>query len=130
VRLYSYSSELLTFAESKRTRVRFVSYGILIGSIVFIGFIRLSQFERNTVGSRTANSLKAENSLLHHQWTIIASRVSRLELLERQYSERAEELSVLLHRNKETRKLNLRIVQATKPLAFGHEMPVAVVAPP
>ena len=130
VRLYTYSLELLTFAESKLTRLRFVFYGVLIGFIIFIGFITLNHSERNTVGSRTVNNLKEENVLLRRQWTVIASRVNRLELLERQYSERADRLSTLLRRDKDTRKVILRIARAAKPPGFGREMPVAAVISP
>jgi len=97
VKIYSYSSELLTFVEAKWARTILATFGILIGSIIFFGFIKLNQSVGITPGSRTAKMLAAENSVLRQELTLISPRVSKLKMQVRQLSERDDKLHQLLN---------------------------------
>ncbi len=96
MKLYSYSSELLTFVEAKWTKAKFAACGILIGTIIFFGFIKLDQSLGNVLGSRSANTLAAENGFLRHQISLISPRVSKLEMQARQLDEHADKLQRLI----------------------------------
>lgn len=100
MKLYSYSSELLTFVEAKWAKAKFAACGILIGTIIFFGFIKLDQSVGNVLGSRWANTLAAENGFLRQQISLISPRVSKLEMQARQLDEHADKLQMLLPRRK------------------------------
>lgn len=87
----SYSSELLTFVEAK-----FAACGILMGTIIFFGFIKLDQSVGNVLESRSANTLAAENDFLRQQISLISPRVSKLEMRARQLREHADKLQMLI----------------------------------
>jgi hypothetical protein len=70
--------------------------GLLIGSIIFFGFIKLDQSVGNVLGSRSANALAAENAFLHQQVSLITSRVIKLEMQAMQLDEHADKLQVLI----------------------------------
>ncbi len=96
MKLYSYSSELLTFVDAKWTKAKIATCGIIIGSIIFFGFIKLDQSVGNVLGSRTANTLAAENDFLRQQIRLISPRVSKLEMQARQLHEQADKLHMLI----------------------------------
>jgi hypothetical protein len=96
VKLYSYSSELLTFAEAKWAKAKFAACGILIGTIIFFGFIKLDQSVGNALGSRSANTLAAENNFLRQQISLISPRVSKLEMQTRLLHEHGDKLQMLI----------------------------------
>jgi hypothetical protein len=97
VKLYSYSSELLTFVEAKRAKAKLAACGILMGTIIFFGFIKLDQSVGNALESRSANTLAAENNFLRQQISLISPRVSKLEMQASQLVERDNRLHMLLH---------------------------------
>jgi hypothetical protein len=96
VKLYSYSSELLTFVEAKWVIAKFAIGGILIGIIILFGVIKLNQSVGSAVGSRSANTLAAENNFLRQQVSLILPRVSKMEMQARQLNEHANKLHMLL----------------------------------
>ena len=98
MKLYSYSSELLTFVEARWAKAKLAACGILIGTIIFFGFIKLDQSIGNPLGSRSANTLAAENNFLRQQISLVSPRVSKLEMQTRQLHEHAGNLQMLLHR--------------------------------
>jgi hypothetical protein len=97
VKLYSYSRELLTFAEAKSTRAKLTAGGILIGTIIFFGFITLNQSIGNALGFRSADTLAVENDILRQELHLMSPRVSKLEMKVRQLHERDNKLHVLLY---------------------------------
>jgi hypothetical protein len=96
VKLYSYSSELLTFVEATWAKAKLATCGILIGTIIFFGFIKLDQSVGNVLGSRSAKTLAAENDFLRQQISLISPRVSKLEMRARQLREHADKLQMLI----------------------------------
>ncbi len=96
MKLYSYSTELLTFVESKWTKTKFAVCGILIGTIIFFGFIKLDQSVGNVLGSHSANRLAAENEFLRQEIRLISPRVSKLETQARQLGDHAGKLQILI----------------------------------
>jgi hypothetical protein len=96
MKLYSYSSELLTFVEVKWVNTKFVIAGILLGIVILLGLINLNQSIGNTLGSRSANTLVAENNFLRYQANLISPRVSKIEMQASQLNEVANEFHMLL----------------------------------
>ncbi len=96
MKLYYYSSELLAFVDAKWTKAKLATCGIIIGSIIFFGFIKLDQSVGNVLGSRSANRLAAENDFLRQQISLISPRVSKLEMQARQLDEHADKLQFLI----------------------------------
>jgi hypothetical protein len=113
MKLYSYSSELLTFVEAKWTLAKLVTGGILIGTILLFGFIELNQSVGNTLGSRSSNALMAENDILRQQLNLISPRVSKLEIQAEQMKERASGLHKLYQRRKNVRDTVISFTNAT-----------------
>jgi hypothetical protein len=97
VKIYSYSSELLTFVDAKWTIAKLAVGGVLIGSILFFGFIKLSQATGITPGSRTAIALAAENNILRQEVTSISPRVSMLAVKTRELSTQDDRLHLLFY---------------------------------
>jgi hypothetical protein len=97
VKLYSYSSKLLTFVEAKWIKAKFAAAGILIGIIIPFGIIKLDQSVSFALGSRSASTLASENNFLRHQVHVITYRVSKFEMQAAQLNERADKLHFLLH---------------------------------
>ncbi len=79
MKLYSYSSELLTFVEAKWYRARLATLGVLVGTIMFFGFMKLNQAVGITSGSRLAHRLAEENSALRQESILISPRLSELK---------------------------------------------------
>lgn len=100
MKLYSYSSELLTSVEAKWAIAKFATSGILIGTVILFGVIQLNQSVGITVGSRSANTLAAENNFLRQQVSLISPQVSKLEMQARQLNERFNKLHMLLRGGK------------------------------
>ena len=96
MKLYSYSSDLLTCVEAKWARAKYFAYGVLIAIIIFFGFMKPNQSVGNAFGSRPAQTLAAENNFLRQQVSMISPRVSKLEMQAGQLNERADELHLLL----------------------------------
>jgi hypothetical protein len=113
MKLYSYSSRLLTFVEAKWTLARFVTGGVLIGTILLFGFMELNQSIGNTLGSRSAKGLSAENDVLRQQLNLISPRVSKLETQAEELKERANGLHKLLQRRTNGRDTVMRFTNAT-----------------
>jgi hypothetical protein len=67
--------------------------GILIGSIMFFGFVKPNQ----SPGSRLADTLAAENDNLRQQLSSMAPRVGVLEIQVGRLLERANHIHMLLH---------------------------------
>lgn|GEM_PF-1374863 len=100
LKLYSYSNELLTFVEAKWAIAKFATSGILIGTVILFGAIKLNQSVGYALESRSANTLAAENNFLRQQVSLISPRVSKLEMQARQLSEHGNKLHMFLHRRK------------------------------
>ena len=100
MKLYCYSSELLTCVEVKWAVVKFVTGGILIGTVILFGVIKLNQSVGNVLWSRPENTLAAENNFLRQQVILISPRVNKLEMQARQLNECANKLHPLLHHGK------------------------------
>jgi len=96
VKLYSYSSESLTFLEAKWAKIKLAVYGILIASLIFFGLFKLDQSFGNILGSRSANAIAAENKVLRQEINLISPRVSKLELQARQLRDHASRLQILV----------------------------------
>ena len=114
MKLYSYSSELLTFIEVKWVLAKFAFGGILVGIIILFGVIKLNQSIGNVVGSHSANTLAAENNFLRQQVSLISPRVSKLEMQARQLNERGNKLHLFLHSGKVVGDTVSRFTNATK----------------
>jgi hypothetical protein len=114
MKLYSYSSELLTFVEAKWAKAKLATIGIVIGTIIFFGFIELNQSVGNAYGSRSAITLAAENNILRQQLRLMSPRVSKLEMQARQLHEHADKLHMLLHRREIVGDTLSRFTYATK----------------
>ncbi len=97
VKLFSYSTEVMAFAEAKWMNTRFVTVGILIGVIIFFGFIKLNQSFDHAFWSRSSYLLAVENEILRQQMRMISPRVHHLEIQTRHLDEFSNELYVLLH---------------------------------
>src|ERR1700690_2342557 len=96
MKVYSYSDELLTFVDAKWVRAKLAVGAVLIGSIIFFGFIKLNQAVGITPGARTAIALAAENNILRQELMLIAPRVNKLVVKTRELSAQGENLHVLL----------------------------------
>lgn len=97
MKLYSYSSELLTFVEAKWYRARLATLGILVGTIMFFGFMKLNQAVGITSGSRLAHRLAEENSVLRQESILISPRLSKLKIQVKQLSDQDDKLHQLLN---------------------------------
>jgi outer membrane murein-binding lipoprotein Lpp len=96
LQLYSYSSELQTFVEAKWALGKFAIVGIVIGTIILFGVIKPNQSGDRAIGSRSANTLAAENDILHRQLDLMSPRVRELEMQVGQAEERVNTLRTLL----------------------------------
>jgi hypothetical protein len=123
MKLYSYSSGLLTFVEAKWVIAKFAISGILIGIIILFGVIKLNQSVGSVVGSRSANTLTADNNFLRQQVSLILSRVSKLEMQARQLNERANKLHMLLPCRKIVGDTVSSFTNATKGFKFESLIP-------
>ena len=130
VKLYSYSSELHTFVEAKWVTAKFATGGILIGTIILFGVIKPNQSVGNALGSRSANTLAAENDILRRQLSLISPRVSKLEMQERQLSEGVNKLHMLLHRRKIVGDTVSSFTNATKGFKLQSLIPAATGSRP
>jgi hypothetical protein len=77
-----------------------ITGGIIIGAIIFFGFIKLNKSVGNVFGFPSANTLAADNNFLRQQVSLISPRVSKLEMQALQLNERANTFRMLLHRRK------------------------------
>jgi hypothetical protein len=99
VKLYTYSDKLHMFVEVKWVIARFAMGGVLMG-IILLGVIRQNQFVANALGSRSAETLVAENQILRSQLSLISPRVNALETQTMQFDEQVNKLhEVLSHRS-------------------------------
>jgi len=113
MKLYSYSSESLTFVEAKWTLAKFATGGILLGTIILLGFMELNQSVGNTLESRSSNAISAENDILRQQLNQISPRVSKLEIQLEQLRDRASGLHKLLQRRNNARDTVISFTNAT-----------------
>lgn len=79
MKIYSYSSELLTLVEEKWVKAKLAIVGVLIGTFLFYGLIKLNQSVGFTSGARAANMLVVENAVLRQELIAIPPRLSTLE---------------------------------------------------
>jgi hypothetical protein len=114
VNLYYYSSPLLTVVKAKWALAKFAVGGILMGTMLLFGVAKLNQSIVNSPGSRSANSLTAENNVLRQQINLMSSRVSILEMQAGQLTERANELHMLLRRSKSVRDNMVKFTSTTE----------------
>lgn len=91
-------NELQTFVEAKWATAKLIASRILIGNIILFGFIELNQFVGNAIGTRSANTLAAENDNLRQPLRLMSPRLNNLEMQARKLNEPAIELHVLLQR--------------------------------
>ena len=113
MKLYSYSSESLTFVEAKWTLAKFATGGILLGTVILLGFMELNQSVGNTLESRSSNAISAENDILRQQLNQISPRVSKLEIQLEQLRDRASGLHKLLQRRNNARDTVISFTNAT-----------------
>jgi hypothetical protein len=97
VRLYSYSNKLHMFVEVRWVIAKFVVGGVLMG-IILLGVIKLNQSAANVLGSRSAETLAAENQILRSQLILISPRVNALEMQTMQFDEWVHTLHAVLDR--------------------------------
>jgi hypothetical protein len=112
MKIYSYSSELLTFVEAKSVTAKYVIAGILVGTAILFGVIELNQTMSLIPGSRSTNTLTAENNFLRQQVGQMTSQVRKLEINAKQLNEQASSLRVHLQEcisagNKDSSAANL-----------------------
>ena len=100
MKLYSYSSELLIFIETKWVKTKFAIIGIFIGIVILLGVIELNQSVGFAFGSRSAITLASENNFLQQQVSQISPRVSKLEIQALQLDKYANNLYTLLSHHK------------------------------
>ena len=100
MRLFFYSSKSNTFVESKWIIVKCITGGIIIGAIIFFGFIKLNRSVGYVFGVPSKKSLITDNSFLQQQVNLITPRVNKLEKQAQQLNERANTFYILLHRRK------------------------------
>jgi hypothetical protein len=100
LKLYTYSSELLTFVDADWAKAKFTTCGILIGAVLFFGFMKLNQSGGTSTASRSAVTLAAENDLLRSRLSLISPRVSNLEMQTARFNERINNLLVVLRRSR------------------------------
>ncbi len=79
VKLYSYSSELIAFAEAKRIKTKCAAAGILIGAVIFFASIILNRSVADVFEPHSAKELTLENYILRHQVNLMSSRADALE---------------------------------------------------
>jgi hypothetical protein len=125
MKLYSYSSELLTFVEAKWVIAKFATGGILIGTVILFGVIKLNQSVGNALGPRSVNTLAAENNFLRQQVSLISPRVSKLEMQARQLNECANKLHMLLQGGKVVGDTVSSFTNATKGFKLQSLIPAA-----
>lgn len=99
MRLYFYSTKSHTFGAVKWAMAKLFTGGVLVGSIIFFGLLKMNQFGSNTTGVHSANTLAAENDILRQQLNVLAPRVSELEMQAGQLHERANHIQMLLDRS-------------------------------
>jgi hypothetical protein len=114
MKLYSYSSKLLTFVETKWVIAKFVTVGVLVWIVILFGVIELNQSVGFALGSRSPSTLMAENNFLRQQVSFISPRVSKMEMQATQLNERANNLHLLLHNGKIIGDTVSRFTNATK----------------
>ena len=98
MRLYYYSSERMTLTEAKWIRSKLALRAILIGCIIFFGFVKLNQYAGVTAGAHFAKTLESENEVLRQELSVMSPRIEKLDRLTRQLNDHANKLSVLLSR--------------------------------
>jgi hypothetical protein len=114
VKLYTYSTELRTFVETKWVRAVSVTGGILLGVIVLFFVIKLNPSVGNTIRSRSTNTLASDNNFLRQQVIMISPRVSNLEIRVRQLNDHANDLKILLPHRKIMSDTLSNLIAATK----------------
>jgi len=96
VKIYSYSSELLTFVEEKWIRPKLAVVCALIGISLFFGMIRLNRSTGITSGARAAKMLVVENSVLRQELIAIHPRLNKLGVQTRSLGTQDNDLHAFL----------------------------------
>lgn len=98
MKLFAYSNELIAFVDAKWITVKFVLFGILIGSIVFFTFFTLNHTARKIFRSDLANISESENFLLQEQMNHLAPKIYTLKMQSNYLMIRSHKLDKLLFR--------------------------------
>jgi hypothetical protein len=114
MRLYSYSTESHTFAEVKWVAAKIAMSGIVLGLIVFIAVVKLSQPVVQADESRSAEMLAAENQILRHQLNLISPRISQLELQVTHLDKRVNSFRTMFNRPRIGGDTTWRFTEAPK----------------
>jgi hypothetical protein len=96
--LYSFSNELHTYVEARWAKTKLIIGGIVIGTMIFVGFTEMNQSLFSSPGARPASKLASENGLLRNQLSLISPRVRDLEIRARESAEQADKLYLFLPR--------------------------------
>lgn len=116
MKLYSYSSDLLKFVETKWALAKFAVGGILLGTLVLFGVVKMNQSVADTLAAHSANALSAENDILRQQLNLISPRVSNLEIQAERLKERGKGFHELLERRQNARDTVLSFTSVTNGL--------------
>lgn len=114
MKLYSYSSELLTFAEVKWAKVKYGAGGLFIVVIIVFGFITLHEPIGSALGFRTENKLAVENDVMRQELSLMSPRVSKMERNVRQLHEDDNILHLLVYPRKIAGDTVSRFTDASK----------------
>ena len=96
MKIYSYSSDLLTFVEEKWVKAKLAIVSVLIGTSLFYGLVKLNQSVGFTSGARTAKMLVVENAVLRQESIAIPSRLTALEIQAKALGTQDNDLHTLL----------------------------------
>lgn len=99
MRLYFYSNKSHSFVAVKWGMAKLFTGGVLVGSIMFFGLLKMNQSGSSTTGAHSANTLAAENDILRQQLNVLAPRMNDLEMQAGQLHERANRIQMLLDRS-------------------------------
>ena len=97
MRLYSYSSEFLTFAEVKWARAKRGAGGFFVVVIIVFGFITLHEPIGSALGFQTESKLAVENDVMRQELGLMSHRVSKMERKVRQLGEDDNILHLLVY---------------------------------
>ena len=114
MRLYSYSSEFLTFAEVKWARAKRGAGGFFVVVIIVFGFMTLHEPIGSALGFRTESKLAVENDVMRQELGLMSHRVSKMEGKVRQLHEDDKILHLLVYPGKIIGDTVLRSTDASK----------------
>jgi hypothetical protein len=113
VNLYYYPGPSVTVVKATWVLTRFVTIGIVIGTLILFGVVKLNESVADTIEAGSMNALKAENVILRQQITLIAPRLTRVEAQADQLRERTNGLHKLLRKRNDVRDRGLSLTSFT-----------------